>query len=222
MAPVEIYGAQLSAPCRIVEMTAEVLGLEYEFKVLDVMAGEHMNPWYLAMNPMHNIPTIKDGDFVMNESRAAAAYLVNKFGQDDSLYPKDAETRARVDQRLYFDMGGFYKAFGDYVYPIMGFAEGKPGQDKVDKLKEALGWVNDFVADEKFAAGTSQMTLADISLLATYSSLKACGNVGGIDLTTYTNIKAWFEKCVKLIPNYEKVNGEGATAFGNIYNSKSS
>ena len=24
---------QLSAPCRIVEMTAEVLGLEYEFKV---------------------------------------------------------------------------------------------------------------------------------------------------------------------------------------------
>ena len=70
------------------------------------MAGEHMKPWYLAMNPMHNIPTIKvekikktvlqshvilllqDGDFVMNESRAAAAYLVNKFAQDDSLYPK--------------------------------------------------------------------------------------------------------------------------------------
>jgi len=24
----------------------------------------------------------------MNESRAAAAYLVNKYGKDDSLYPK--------------------------------------------------------------------------------------------------------------------------------------
>ena len=52
------------------------------------------------------------------------------------------------------------------------FGGDKPGQDKVDKLKEVLGWVNDFVADDKFAAGTSQMTLADISLLATYSSLK--------------------------------------------------
>ena len=31
----QIYGMQLSAPCRIVEMTAEVLGLEYEFKVVD-------------------------------------------------------------------------------------------------------------------------------------------------------------------------------------------
>ena len=100
---------QLSAPCRIVEMTAEVLGLEYEFKVVDLMAGEHMKPEFLALNPMHNIPTIKDGDFVMNESRAAAAYLVNKYAKDDNLYPKDAEVRARVDQRLYFDMGVFYK-----------------------------------------------------------------------------------------------------------------
>ena len=67
------------------------------------------------MNPQHNIPTLKDGDFCMNESRAAAAYLVNKYGKDDKLYPKEAQTRAVVDQRLYFDMGTFYKAFGDVM-----------------------------------------------------------------------------------------------------------
>ncbi len=67
------------------------------------------------MNPQHNIPTLKDGDFVMNESRAAAAYLVAKYGKDDSLYPKDVKVRAVIDQRLYFDMGTFYKAFGDCV-----------------------------------------------------------------------------------------------------------
>merc|ERR1712209_287065 len=114
MAPIEIYGMQLSAPCRIVEMTAECLGLEYQFKVVDLMTGDHMKPEFLAMNPMHNIPTVKDGDFIMNESRAVAAYLVNKYGKDDSLYPKDPEVRARVDQKLYFDMGVFYKAFGDW------------------------------------------------------------------------------------------------------------
>ena len=105
----QVYGMSLSAPCRIVNMTAECLGLDYEFKVVDLMAGEHMKPEFLAMNPQHNIPTMKDGDFVMNESRAIAAYLVNKYGADDKLYPKDAEIRARVDQRLYFDMGVFYK-----------------------------------------------------------------------------------------------------------------
>ena len=32
--PPQIYGMQLSAPCRLVEMVAEVLGLEYEFIVV--------------------------------------------------------------------------------------------------------------------------------------------------------------------------------------------
>ena len=105
----QIYGMQLSAPCRIVEMTAEVLGLEYEFKVVDLMAGENMKPEFLALNPQHNIPCVKDGDFVGNESRAVTAYLASKYGKDDSLYPKDLETRYKVDHRLYFDMGVFYK-----------------------------------------------------------------------------------------------------------------
>ena len=90
-------------------MTAECLGIEYDFKVVNLMTGDHMKPEFLALNPMHNIPTMKDGEFVMNESRAIAAYLVNKYGKDDALYPKDPEVRARVDQRLYFDMGVFYK-----------------------------------------------------------------------------------------------------------------
>merc|ERR1712083_547493 len=145
-----------------------------------------------------------DGEFVGNESRAVAAYLAAKYGKDDSLYPKDLETRYKVDQRLYFDMGVFYKAFGDMVYPVM-FGGDKPGQDKADKLTEVLGWVDGFVAGDKFCAGTSQITIADIAFLATYS---------------YSNIESWFDKCVKLVPNYEKANGEGATAFGGFYKSK--
>lgn len=58
-----------------------------------------------------------DGDFVNNESRAAAAYLIRKYGGDkkDKLYPEGVTSRAIVDQRLYFDMGTFYKAFGECV-----------------------------------------------------------------------------------------------------------
>lgn len=213
MAPIDVHGMPASAPCRIVNMTAECLGVEYDFKLLDLMAGDHMKPEFLAINPMHNIPTMVDGDFVMNESRAIAAYLVNKYGKDDQLYPKDADVRARVDQKLYFDMGVFYKAFGDCVYPVM-FGGPMPGQDKFDKLKEVLGWVEGFVADDKFAAGTDTLTIGDIALLATYSTIKAA-SMG--DLENYPNLEAWFEKCCKLVPNYQKVNGDGAEAFGTMY-----
>ena len=63
------------------------------------------------------------------------------------------------------------QAFGDMVYPVM-FGGDKPGQDKADKLTEVLGWVDGFVAGDKFCAGTSQITIADIAFLATYSTLK--------------------------------------------------
>jgi len=218
MAPIEVYGMTASAPCRIVTMTAECLGLEYDFKKVDLMAGDHMKPEFLAMNPQHNIPTVKDGEFIMNESRAVAAYLVNKYGKDDKLYPKDAETRARVDQRLYFDMGVFYKAYGECVYPMM-FRGEKVEQEKYDKLKEVLAFLETFVADGKFSAGNDEMTIGDIALVATYSSMKASG-LEQIDLAGFPNCEAWFTKCLKLIPNYEKANGEGAEFFGGWYKNK--
>ena len=107
MSSIDVYGMPISAPCRIVTMTLDCLGLEYNFKFLDLFAEEHKQPEFLEINPMHNIPTMVDGDFVMNESRAIAAYLVQKYAEDDKMYPKDPEIRARVDQRLYFDMGVF-------------------------------------------------------------------------------------------------------------------
>jgi len=216
MAPIEIYGLQLSAPCRIVEMTAEVLGLEYEFKQCDLMAGEHMKPEYLAINPFHNIPSIKDGDFCLNESRAICGYLVNKYGKESSLYPTEPEVRAIVDQRMYFDMGTFYKAAGDCMYPTM-FGGPAPGDKEKDKLKEVLGWVDGFFKDDKFAAGGDTLTLADLCLIATYTTLKA---TGFMDLSGYTNAEAWEKKVAALVPNYEKANMEGATAFGGFYKGK--
>lgn len=54
-----------------------------------------------------------DGGFYLNESRAMLQYLANKYGKDDSLYPKDPEARARVDMKLLFDMGTLYAKFGE-------------------------------------------------------------------------------------------------------------
>merc|ERR1712080_548425 len=196
-----------------VMLAAEFLGVEYEFKKVDLMAGEQMKPEFLAINPMHNVPAIKDGDFCLNESRAIATYLVNKYGKDESLYPKAAEERAIVDQRMYFDMGAFYKAFGDCVYPIM-FGGPMPGEDQTNKLKEVLGWVNDWVKDGKFAAGGDKLTLADICLVAPYSTIKASGIM---DMSTFPNLDSWAAKVASAVPNYAKANQEGADKFGGMY-----
>ena len=94
-------------------MTAKMVGVELNLKEINLQTGEHMKPEFVAINPQHNVPTIVDDGFAMNESRAFCAYLVNKYGKDDKLYPKDPQQRAVVDQRMYFDMGVFYYRFGE-------------------------------------------------------------------------------------------------------------
>jgi len=210
---VEIFGMPLSAPCRILHMTCEALGVEYKETNVDLFKGENKTPEFLKMNPQHTIPTMKDGEFCMNESRAAATYIISKYGKDDKLYPKDVVTRAIVDQRLYFDMGTFYKAVGDVMYPQM-FGGQKVEDDKYEKVKEVMGWVSDMIKPTGYVAGTSHMTIADICFVATISTGVATGH---FDWSGHPEILTWFEKIKGEIPNYEKSNGAGATAFGEMF-----
>ena len=60
-----------------------------------------------------------DGDLMMNESRAIAAYLANAYAKDDCIYPKEPKARARVDQLMYFDMGQLQKSFGDVIVSLL-------------------------------------------------------------------------------------------------------
>merc|ERR1712080_8233 len=170
---------------------------------------------FLAINPMHNVPTMVVGDFTLNESRAIATYLVTQYGKDSTLLPGDVKTRAVVDQRMYFDMGTFYKAFGDVIYPTM-FGGPTPGDKEKNRLAEVLGWMGDWVKDGKFVAGTDNITLGDISCLATFSSILACGLFDG---AKFPNLLGWFDKCKAAIPNYEKMNKEAATQL-DFYKSK--
>jgi len=213
--PPVVYGIAISAPVRIVRMTCEALGVEYETKEVDLMKGEHMTEEYLKINPQHNIPAMVDGDFKLNESRAIALYLVNSYGKDDKLYPKDPKARAVVDQRLYFDMGAFYHNFGQCVYPLVFGGVDKLEEEKVKKFEEVLGWVNGWV-ESGFVAGTDHLTVADISIASTLETilqtLEHAEFVKDFD-TKYANLKPYMKRVSEAVPNYEKVNVAGAKGF---------
>lgn len=98
-----------SPPCRSVLMVAKNLGIDLNLKVINTHAQEHLTPEFVAINPQHTIPTLVDEGFAIWESRAILSYLAEKYGKDDSLYPKDPQKRAIVNQRLYFDMGTLYQ-----------------------------------------------------------------------------------------------------------------
>jgi len=133
-------------------------------------------------------------------------YLVEKYGKTDSLYPSDPKKRAIVNQRLFFDLGTLYQRYADLYYPQL-FAKVPANPDNLKKLEDAVGFLNTFLEGQTYAAGDT-VTLADISLVATISTL----DVSGFDLKKYPNVVSWYEKCKSTVPGYE-INEAGAQEF---------
>lgn len=84
-------------------LAAELKGLAYESKRLDMGAGEHKTPAYLALNPRGKVPVLVDGDVVVTESLAIMAYLDAKQ-PEPSLFGRDPVSKARIMEELSANM----------------------------------------------------------------------------------------------------------------------
>lgn len=73
----KLYYSIASPPSQAVLMTIRNLDLEVEIENVNLLAGEHMTPEFLKLNSLHQVPVLVDGNFVLTESRAILAYLVN-------------------------------------------------------------------------------------------------------------------------------------------------
>lgn len=92
----KLYGGARSR-ASIVKWYLEELQVPYEFQLLDMQAGEHLQPDFLAINPFGKVPAITEGGFQLWESGAILLYLADKYGQVKTL-----EERAIASQWVLF------------------------------------------------------------------------------------------------------------------------
>lgn len=93
----KLYGGAFSR-ASIAQWYLEELEVPYEFVLLDMKAGEHLQPEYLAINPMGKVPAIVDGDCRLWESGAILLYLADKYEKAE-LSPDE---RAQLSQWILF------------------------------------------------------------------------------------------------------------------------
>jgi glutathione S-transferase len=79
------------------------LGVEFEFVPVNLQAGEHRRPDFLALNPAGKLPVLIDGDLVLTESAAIVLYLAEKY-PEKGLLPTTLEHRAQVYRWVMFAM----------------------------------------------------------------------------------------------------------------------
>lgn len=185
-----IYGADFSTPSNKVRYAANFLGLEYEYRKMNLREGEHLKPEFKKLHPATKIPVIDDDGFVLFESNAIIKYLADKAPSD--LYPRDIKQRALVDQWMDFvsiHIGGAMNRiiFNRIVAPLINA--------KVDEnsLKDGLNFLEKFwpvvenrLSTQAFLAGDN-LTLADINLLAVTDPVES----SGVDLSPYPVLTKW-------------------------------
>jgi len=79
--------------------TLQELGVDFEPIIVNMRAGEHRSPQFLAINPAAKLPALVDGDLVLTESAAIVLYLAEKYRK---FLPPDPRGRAEVNRWLLF------------------------------------------------------------------------------------------------------------------------
>ncbi|XP_037945478.1 glutathione S-transferase 1-1-like [Teleopsis dalmanni] len=207
----DFYYSPISIQCRSVLMTAKALGIELNKKLLNLQAGEHLNPEFIKLNPQHNVPTLVDNGFSICEARAICIYLVEKYGKTDSLYPKCPQKRVAINRLLDFEVADLNKSFAEYYHPqIICKAPADP--KNLNLIEGAYHSSNIFLEGHEFAVGDS-LTLADHFLLASVSTF----DVAGFDFSKYANVAKWYNNAKSVVPGWDE-NWAGCQEFKKFFN----
>lgn len=100
---------------RKISIMLEELGVPYNLNMVNIGAGDQFKPEFLSISPNNRIPAIVDPEgpdgepISIFESGAILQYLGEKFGR---FYPVSPRERIRVNEWLFWQMGGFGPMLG--------------------------------------------------------------------------------------------------------------
>jgi len=157
---VEVYGVTGSMNCMGPLLLAKATGCG---KLVACMPGSGTStPEFLAMNPFHAVPTMKDGDYCLAESSAILRYMAETYAH--TAYPHDLKRRAFIDWAMDRFATTMYKDAVATIYPVFGYASAAADPQAAGKTcSEHLVSFADFFFKEKFVGG-NHLSIADYKL----------------------------------------------------------
>ena len=183
-----IYGDINSGNCLKVKWTADLLGLDYEWREVDILKGETRMKAFLALNPFGQVPVLElDDGRTLAQSNAIIRYLA----RGSALIPADDFAAAQMDAWLFWEQYSHepYVAVCRFQMHYLGRSAAEREAWRVERGEAALDVLEAHLAERDWLVN-DDMTLADIALLP-YTRL---AHEGGFDLSGRPAVRRWIAR----------------------------
>jgi glutathione S-transferase len=204
---ITLYDYELSGNCYKVRLLLALLAVPYSRHPIDFYPGrEHKSPWFLALNPLGQLPVLEDDGYVLRDAQAILVYLASRYDHSERWYPRadpallgtltawlmfaDAITSTASAARLH-----------DGMFYDFDIEQSRAGAHRLFRILDEHLWFS-----ERSATGwiceRAHPTIADIAVFP-YVQLS---EEGGIPRRDYPAIRRWLDR-MKMLAGFITMPG---------------
>ncbi|NDP47028.1 MAG: glutathione S-transferase [Sulfuriferula multivorans] len=192
--PIKLHGFHLSGHSHRVELFLALLKLPYVMVDVNLPAGAHKQPTFLAMNAFGQVPVIEDGEITLADSNAILVYLATKYDAGQWL-PRDPVGAAAVQRWLSVAAGVL--AFGPATARLaVVFKAPVDAEAAIARAQDLFAVMEAELAIRPFLTGDTP-TIADI---ANYTYI-AHAPEGNVSLDPYPQLRGWLQR-IEALPGF--------------------
>ncbi|MDF1791022.1 MAG: glutathione S-transferase family protein [Thalassobaculaceae bacterium] len=184
---ITLYTHPLSGHGHRITLALSLLGLAFESVTVDLRAGAHKQPDFLALNPFGQVPVLDDDGTVIADSNAILAYLAAKY-DDGTLMPRDPVGIAQV-QRWFSVAAGEIKYGPGAARLVKVFGAPLDHAACLQTAAQILSLLDAHLAERAYLV-SDHLTFADVAIY----SYVARAPEGEVDLASYAHVRNWLAR----------------------------
>lgn len=190
-----LYHFALSGHAHRAALFFSLAGVPHEIVPVDLAAGEHKKPEFLALNAFGEVPVLDDDGIIISDSLAILVYVARKIGPSHWL-PADLAQEAEVQRWLSVAAGKI--AYGACAARLVTVFDAPFRPDEViGRAHATLAVIEKTLENRPWIAGTPLPSIADVAL---YSYIERAPE-GNVDISGYPRILVWLRK-VESLPGF--------------------
>jgi glutathione S-transferase len=150
-----------------IHILLEELELTFEVYLVNLMAGDHLKPENLAVNPKATIPTlVRDDGSSITEFQAIAWWLARRYPQA-KLLPEDIDGEVRVIEALDYVVGTIHGQGYTRIFTTDNYSPNQAEHEAIQAkgreiVAKGFAVMNDVLADKEYVVG--RFSIADAAL----------------------------------------------------------